>query len=143
MKDIDELKEELEILQEVSKNQLAKIAKLEKENALAIKNITIIRKTFTDQVLELQHELETIKIKYDRLKNANARNPLGAGRKSMDNLWRKKIEECWKAGLKDKEIFGWLTCMDKKGNFHVLSESTYYRFKRRYYKNFQNNFDSN
>lgn len=141
-KDIDELREEVEFLQRVSRSQKKEIDCLKQENALAVKNIKHVRSEFTKQVLELQGELEAVKIKYERLKNTSAKNPRGSGRKNMDDLWREKIEECWKDGLKDKEIYGRTTCMDKKGKFHVLSESTYYRFKRKYYEAFKNKFDS-
>ena len=142
-KDIDELREEVEFLQGVSKSQKKEIERLKQENALAVKNIKIVRSKLSKQVLDLRDELKTVKNKYERLKNTSARNPRGAGRKSMDDLWREKIEECWKEGLKDKEIYGWITCMDKKGRFLVLSESTYYRLKRKYYEDFKINFDSN
>lgn len=114
---------------------------LRKERDEAIQNIIKVREEFTKQVKELQEELKTVKIKYDRLRNQKGNNPLGSGRKSMDELWRTKIEDCWKSGMKDKEIYGWLTCTDEKGQFHILSESTYYRFKRKYYKTFKINFD--
>ena len=140
--EIDGLKEEVEFLQGVFRNQKKEIERLKQENALAVKNIKIARSEFSKQVLDLQDKLKTVKNKYERFKNTSARNPRGAGRKSMEELWREKIEECWKEGLKDKEIYGWITCMDKKGRFHVLSESTYYRLKRKYYEEFKINFDS-
>lgn len=138
-----DLKKVVEALQKTSKRRLQENVRLQKENEQLTRNIIAVREEFTKQVKELEEELETLKIKYDRLKNEKGSNPLGSGRKSMDDMWRAKIEDCWKSGMKDKEIYGWITCTDEKGDFHVLSESTYYRFKKKYYKAFKNDFDRN
>lgn len=55
-KDIDELREEVEFLQRVSRSQKKEIDCLKQENALAVGNIKHVRSEFTKQVLELQKE---------------------------------------------------------------------------------------
>ena len=133
----EQLEKEIAIKDLKIMNLESQIKKLKKENQEFRKSAS----TFRKEIKQLREEIDSFKIKYDRLKNQKGRNPLGSGRKSMDDMWRAKIEDCWKAGMKDKEIYGWITCTDDKGRFHVLSESTYYRFKRKYYETFKNDFD--
>ena len=136
MEELQELLEQSQSADIVAKN--LKIANLEsrikdlehfeQEVQSYIDALNILRANVKELTLEIEKKDKTIAEL--RGKKGNLR---GAGRKKIQDLWKEKIFACWRDGMKDKEIYGWITCNDEKGEFHILSQATYYRIKARYY----------
>ena len=82
-------------------------------------------------IVDLEEEIQTL----SKQKMAAGRNERGAGRKSLDIIFLPKLEECWKSGMRDKDIIENVIFTDKDGGIHTIKKATYYRLKKKYYKN--------
>ncbi len=136
---IEELKELLKHSQSadiVAKNlrianlesRIKDLEHLEQEVTSYFDTLNMLRANIKELTIEIEKKDKVIAEL--RGKKGNLR---GAGRKRIQDLWKEKIFSCWRSGMKDKEIYGWLTCTDEKGGFHILSQATYYRIKAKYY----------